>query len=259
MIEVRPVLRRSALLLLLASLPRAALAQDAEASDPFAQPEPEAEPPAESGAFPRADPDVSDSEVIRWAARELSRADGRAVARRPPVPPDPYLGHGPRPAAEVSPAVDDGIRLLAELGGGTLGVLLGGGAGALLVWAAVEADANPDWMMMAGAAGGVLGAFGVTAGVTLAADATGGRANFGHAFIGQAIGSVAAVPFVVLGLSNDAPAAAFVAAGLLPVAGAVLGYELAHGLATAGDGGDPVVAWVAPIRDGAMGGVAGEL
>jgi hypothetical protein len=175
------------------------------------------------------------------------------------VPPDRYLEHGPGPVAVMPGAPDDAVRLLAEIGGGALGVLLGGGAGTLLIWGALEADANPDVMMLAGAGGGILAALGVTSGVTLAADLTGGRANFGHAFIGQAIGSAAAVPFVVLGLTNDAPAAALVAAGLIPLAGAILGYELAHGLAGGGDGGDPVVAWVAPTRDGAMGGVAGEL
>ncbi|HJL16447.1 MAG TPA: hypothetical protein RMH99_12370 [Sandaracinaceae bacterium LLY-WYZ-13_1] len=214
---------------------------------------------ASERTFTRADPEVSDTEVIRWAARELGRADGRPTDARPPVPPDPYLGHGSS-VPPPSSASQDAARILAEIGTGSLGILIGGGAGTLLIWAATEGGANPDWMLVAGASGTVLAALGVSAGVALGADVTGGRGNFGHAFLGQAVGSLSALPFVVYALSQDAPGAALVAAGLLPLAGAVLGYELAHGLASAPSGEDPpVVAWMSPVRDGAMGGVAGRL
>jgi hypothetical protein len=59
-------------------------------------------------------------------------------------------------------------------------------------------------------------------------------------------------------MANDAPALALVAAGLLPLAGAILGYELSH----AGTGGSPAprqLAFVSPTPDGVVGGVAGEL
>ena len=48
----------------------------------------------------------------------------------------------------------------------------------------------------------VLGALSVTAGVTLAAHLTGGRGNFGHAFLGQILGGDSALPFVVLALDH---------------------------------------------------------
>ena len=43
-------------------------------------------------------------------------------------------------------------------------VIAGGGAGTLLIWAAVEGDANPDFMVLAVGTGAVLASLGVTAG-----------------------------------------------------------------------------------------------
>jgi hypothetical protein len=149
----------------------------------------------------------------------------------------------------------DALRLLAELGGGALGVIVGGGLGALLVWAAAEARANPDWMLLAAGTGTAMGAFAVTGGVVMAADAVGGRGNFGDAFIGQLVGSVAALPFVTLGMANDAPAVALVSAGLLPLCGAVLGYEIGH----ANRSSWRQLAYVTPTRGGAVAGVAGHM
>lgn len=240
----RPLLRSAVLssLVVLACWPPTSAAAQAsgESTDPFHP----------------ADPEVSDAEVVRWARQELSREESREAIRRPPVPPYSYLVHGAEPNAEV-PGPDDGIRLLAEVGTGAAGLLIGGGVGALLVWAAVEAGADPNWLMAAGAGGVLLAALGVAGGVALGGDATGGRANFGHAFLGQAFGSVVALPLVTLAMANEAPEA-LLAVGLLPLAGAVLGYELAHALSgSSGDG--PVVAWLTLVRDGALGVVTGAL
>jgi len=204
-----------------------------------------------TGDFTIADPDVSDADVIRWASREVGRADGRSVGRRPPEPPDPYLGHDDAPP-DVMLAGDvnrDVGRLLGELGGGLLGAVVGGGAGTAIIWAAFEENLTGDWLVLAVGAGTVLGALSVTAGVTLAAHLTGGRGNFGHAFLGQILGGAAALPFVVLALDQDELAAALVAAGLLPLVGAILGYEIGH---ANGGGTLPVIVGVAPVRGGAL-------
>ncbi len=222
--------------LALLAVPAAAGAQDEEAS---------------------AAGEPSDEELIRWASREIGRADGRTLGDRPPVPPDAYLVSGG--PYDVELASDDerlALRLLAEVGGGLAGVLAGGGLGAVLIWVASESNADPDWMAIAVGAGTILGALGVTSGVTLAADLTGGRGNFGHAFLGQVIGAVAALPLVVLGLANDALPLALVAAGVLPLAGAVLGYEIGH--ADRVSAGGPI-AFVTPTREGALATVAGPL
>ena len=115
---------------------------------------------------------------------------------------------------------------------------------------------TPTWLMIAAGSGTVAGALSVTAGVTLAAHLTNGRGNFGHAFLGQMIGGAVAVPFVVLALDQDALPAALVAAGLLPLAGAVLGYEVGH---ANGGGSLPVMVGVAPLPDGALASVRGAL
>ena len=246
-----------------AGAPRTALAQNAPLGNPVAPPlDPSVEPPAaQDPTFSPADPDVSDAEVIRWAARDVGRSEGRPPSARPPVPPDPYL-HDPGHSGEVVlPGEDErtGTRLLAEVGGGALGVLVGGGAGGLIIWAALESGANPDLVVIAVGGGTVLGALAVSAGVTLAADLTGGRGNFGHAFLGQMVGGLAALPFVVLGFQEGSPAAALVAIGLLPLAGAILGYELGH---SSGSGTVPPVqalAFLTPVEGGALAGVSGTL
>ncbi len=199
--------------------------------------------------------ELTDEQLIRWAAREVGRADGLTLGLHPPVPPVGYLSGGGGVIRGIGPDRVMG-RILAELAGGALGVLVGGGAGTLLVWAAIEGDANPDMMMIAVGTGTVLGALGLTAGVTLAADLTGGRGNFGHAFLGQIIGSAAALPLVVFGQKNDAPVAALLAAGLLPLAGAMLGYEMGHSERASGS---QVGAFVTPSEGGATAGVAGAL
>ncbi|MEQ9075904.1 MAG: hypothetical protein RLP09_18750 [Sandaracinaceae bacterium] len=210
-----------------------------------------------SGDFIRADPEVSDSDVIRWASREMGRVEGRPVGRHPPVPPDRYLARGTDGDVILAGDVNGDVgRILAELGGGLLGAVVGGGVGALAIWAAFEENASPTWLMIAAGSGTVAGALSVTAGVTLAAHLTNGRGNFGHAFLGQMIGGAVAVPFVVLALDQDALPAALVAAGLLPLAGAVLGYEVGH---ANGGGSLPVMVGVAPLPDGALASVRGAL
>jgi hypothetical protein len=244
--------------------PRSARAQDEPAEEPAPSPAvaPFEPSPPQDPTFAPADPEVSDLDVIRWAARDVGRSEGRPPSARPPVPPDPYLHDPAHSGAEVVlPGEDERTvaRLLAELGGGALGVLVGGGAGTLIIWAALESGANPDFVVIAVAGGTVLGSLALTAGVTLAADLTGGRGNFGHAFLGQIVGGVAALPFVVLGFQEGAPAAALVAVGLLPLAGAILGYELGH---ASGSGTVPTVqalAFLTPIEGGALVGVSGTL
>lgn len=200
--------------------------------------------------------ELTDDELIRWAAREVGRADGRTLGAHPPVPPYLYLSSG-EPGVFRGPSPDRVLgRLVAELAGGALGVFVGGGVGTMLVWAAIEGDANPDTMAIAMGAGTVLGALGLTAGVTLAAELTGGRGNFGHAFLGQMLGSAAALPLIVYGLRNDAPIAALIAGGLLPIAGAMLGYEIGHSERSSGPSISP---FVTPSQSGASAGVAGSL
>lgn len=223
---------------------------------PFAEPS-----PPQDEAFTRADPEVSDTDVIRWAARDVGRSEGRPPSARPPVPPDPYL-HDPSHTGEVLlPGEDERtvVRLLAELGGGALGVGVGGGIGALIIWATLESHPNPNFVVLAVGGGTVLGSLALTAGVTLAADLTGGRGNFGHAFLGQIVGALAALPFVVLAFQEDAPVAALVAVGVLPLAGAILGYEVGH---ASGAGTVPPVqalAFLTPLEGGALAGVRGTL
>ncbi|MCA9607572.1 MAG: hypothetical protein KC619_18320 [Myxococcales bacterium] len=204
-----------------------------------------------------ADDELSDEALIRWASREIGRSEGRALGERPPVPPDAYLHDGAPYDLHLAGEEDQlGLRLLAEAGGGLVGILAGGGIGAVIVWVASESNADPTWMATAVGAAAILGSVGVTAGVTLAADLTGGRGNFGHAFIGQAIGAVVALPLVVLGLANDALPLSLVAAGVLPLAGAILGYEVGH--ADRVSAGGPI-AFVTPTRAGALATVAGPL
>ncbi len=201
----------------------------------------------------REDDEVSDIELIRWAANEVRLHEHRAYVPSVPMPPDAYLGTGADGVhAMPDESERDALRVLAELGGGVLGLIVGGGLGTLVVWAALEADASPEWMLVAAAAGTTLGAMGMTTGVVLSADAAGGEGNFAYTFIGQLIGSVAALPLVVLGMHADAPAVAIVAASALPLAGAILGYEISHANRGA-------VAYVTPQSGGAVGGVAGAL
>ena len=206
-----------------------------------------------------ADPEVSDTEVIRWAARELGRADGREVDRHPPPPPSDYVARDPSPEPIPSLEPEGGVRVLAEIGGGALGMTLGGGLGALLVWAALEGNASPEWTLIAGGAATVLTSVGITTGVALAAEATGSRAGFGHAFIGQAIGALAAVPLVVLAFHEGVPEAGLVPATLFPLGGAVIAYEIAHALSSSSAAAPPVVAYLVPTSSGVLGGVAGTM
>ncbi len=201
--------------------------------------------------------ELSDEELIRWAAREIGSRDGRSFGQYPPVPPDGYLTSSsqPHPFPGESNA-QAGLRLLAELGGGSLGLLLGGGAGTLLIWAALEGRAHPTVVAIAFGAGTILGSLALTAGVTLAADLMGGHGNFGYAFIGQVVGAVAALPLVVLGQANDALGLSLLAAGILPLAGALLGYEIGHSDHAFANGAS---AYLAPIEGGAVAGVAGPL
>ena len=199
----------------------------------------------------------SDEELIRWASHEVGRVDGRSLGERPPVPPDAYLAQGgPHDLHLVGEDDRLALRLLAEVGGGLVGVLAGGGIGALVIWAAAESNADPTWLAIAVGTGAVLGSLGVTGGVTLAADLCGGRGNFGHAFLGEVIGAVAALPLVVLAFANDALPLALVAAGVLPLAGAMLGYEVGH--ADRVSAGGPI-AFVTPTPSGALATVAGPL
>lgn len=205
------------------------------------------DPPARSDT-------ISDDELLRWASNEVRLHEGRPIAApRPPIPPASYtMG-----AEAVLPheGERDAVRLLAELGGGAVGVLVGGGVAALVVWSAVEARANPDWMMVAVGTGATIGAFAITGGVVIAGEAAGGRGTFGDAFIGQLVGSVAALPLVTLGVAEDALAISIVSAALLPLCGAILGYEISH----ANRSSTRQLAYVRPTPGGALLGVAGEL
>lgn len=209
---------------------------------------------------PEAD-DISDADVIRWASREVGREDGRAVGEHPPIPPDEYLRrsrNGPQPIFEADPA-GDVLRVLAETGMGTLIGGAGGALGGLLIWAMFETGADGRWTAIAVAAGASAGALSITSGVTLGGELTGGRGNFGQAFLGQLIGAAVALPLVVLALDQDLLPAAIAAAGTLPLVGAVLGYEIGHADAQTSRVSEPVVAYAAPLRGGALGGVAGRL
>ncbi len=239
---------RAALVVLVLAFAPLASAQDALERVP----DPPADPAAEA-----SDGTVSDAELIRWASNEVREHDGRPLTPpRAPVPPDGYVGTGvDGPVVLPHQADRDALRLIAEVGGGAIGVLVGGGAGALLVWGALEAEANPDWMLAAMAAGTMLGAVGVTTGVFLAGDALGGGGNYGHTFIGQLIGAVASLPLVTIGLAEGAPAVAIVSAGILPLAGAVLAYERS----SANRGGPAPGGSVTPLQGGALGGVAGVM
>lgn len=204
----------------------------------------------------QTDAEFSDEELIRWAARVVGQVDGRTVGEHPPVPPDSYVRSGTLSGIPNAGDEEDAARLLAELTGGALGLLVAGGAGALLVWAASEGDASPDGMAIAVGAATIAGALGLAAGVTLAADLAGGRGNFGHAFLGLLLGAAASLPLVALGFSNDSPVASMVAAGLLPLAGAVLGYEVGHSERARGTS---TVAYLTPSNGGVQAGVAGSL
>jgi hypothetical protein len=198
--------------------------------------------------------EVSDDELIRWAANEVRILEGRPPnAPAVPMPPASYLGVSGENGA-VTFADRTPLRVLAEAGAGALGFGIGAGLGALIVWAAIEARANTQWMTVAVGTGAILGALGVTSGVVLAGDALDGRGNFGHAFIGTAIGSALAIPLVVLGVEHDALPLSFVAASILPLAGAMIAYEIGHGEAGLGP-----VPFVAPTGNGVVGGVVGPV
>jgi hypothetical protein len=204
---------------------------------------------------PATQDDVSDLELVRWAANEVRLYEGRAAASRPPVPPDSYLGSGSVEITAVR-GEDGALRVVAEVGGGLLGLLIGAGIGSLAVWGALEVNADPIWTMVAVGTATTLGAFGVTAGVVVSGEATGGRGSFGHTFIGQLVGSALAVPLVTLGLANDLPALSAVAVAILPLTGAMFGYEVSHANR---EGALRHVAFVRPAPGGAMVGMAGEV
>ncbi len=235
----------------------AAREADAEAAPSFIP-----APPTPAPAVVSTDEEPSDADLIRWASREIGRADGREVGGRPPIPPDRYLARSRAGRSDVTLPDDTGrdlLRLLAEIGLGALGVGVVGGAALLAVWGVSESGAGPGWEMTAALGGAAVTAVALTGAVTLGADLAGGRGNFGHAFLGQLLGSAAALPLVVLALDNDALPVALVTAGVLPLAGAVLGYEIGHAEAQGGTRQPPVVAYAAPLRGGALGGVAGAL
>ena len=197
---------------------------------------------------------ISDDELLRWASNEVRVHEGRPILPpRPPIPPASYTMGAEGPVVLPHEGERDAVRLLAELGGGAVGVLVGGGVAALVVWGAVEARANPDWMMVAVGTGATIGAFAVTGGVVIAGEAAGGRGTFGDAFIGQLVGSVAALPLVTLGMAEDALAISIVSASLLPLCGAILGYEISH----ANRSTTRQLAYVSPMPGGAMVGAAG--
>lgn len=199
---------------------------------------------------------ISDEELLRWASNEVRLHEGRPLPPpRPPIPPASYTMGAEGPVVLPHEGERDAVRLLAELGGGAVGVLVGGGVATLVVWGAVEARANPDWMMVAVGTGATIGAFAITGGVVIAGEAAGGRGTFGDAFIGQLVGSVAALPLVTLGVAEDALAISIVSATLLPLCGAILGYEISH----ANRSSTRQLAYVRPTPGGALLGVAGEL
>lgn len=212
--------------------------------------EPLPEPPAAA-----ADEVISDDALIRWASNEVRLHEGRAPSPSGvPIPPASYAGVD-GPTALPNEGERDGMRLLAEVGGGALGVLTGGGVAALIIFGALEAGAQPEWMMVAGAGGTVIASFAITAGVVLAGNAVNGRGSFGDAFIGQLVGSLAALPFITAGVLGDAPAVALVAGGLLPLCGAILGYEISH----ANRSVPGTFAFVHPTPGGALAGLAGPI
>jgi hypothetical protein len=234
------MLARALALIAIFALPQIARAQELEVVPP---------PPAESERLSEED------QLLRWASNEVRIHEGReARPPRAPLPPTDYmLTSRTGPVELVGEGDRDALRVLAESGMGALGVALGGGIGALIVWGAMEGGANPDGQLIAMFAAAATGMLGVTSGVVLAGDLMEGRGNFGHAFVGQAIGVVLALPLVVLGMENDLLALPIVGLSVLPLAGAILAYEIAHADADA-----PMV-YVSPIEQGAMGGVAGTM
>ncbi len=220
-----------------------------------AVPETVPEPPA---PVPGAN-ELRGDELIRWAANQVRIYEGRPLPPpRPPVPPDNYIGGEDGPLVLPDQTENDVKRFFAELGGGALGVLVGGGLGALIVWAAVNDRAAPQWQGVAVGTAVAIGTFSVAGGVVLGADLTGGYGNFGVTFIGEMIGCAAALPLVTLALANGSPAVAMVSAGVLPLAGAILAYEISH----ANSSGLPTsrqVAFLSPVYGGAIAGVRGSM
>lgn len=216
-------------------------------SGAHAQNEPVPEPP------PGDSQPLSDEELIRWAANEVRIHERRAPEPpRPPVPPASYLG-SEEPLALPGEGERDALRVLGEFGGGVAGVVIGGALAALAVWCAIEAGAAPDVLLLTGAAATAIGAFAITGGVTLAGDALGGNGRFADAFIGQLIGSLAALPLVTVGLMNDAPGVAIASAALLPLAGALRAYEFSHANRSHSR------AYAAPMPGGATVGLVGSV
>jgi hypothetical protein len=240
----------TSMLFVLAIAPAAARAQPSTARTVEIVPE----PPSPAAR------DVGDDELLRWASNEVRIYEGRPLAPpRPPGPPDSYFGTGADGVLTLpDQSARDATRVLAELGGGALGALVGGGLATLMVWGAMEERASTEWMMVAVGAGAALTTVGVTGGVVLAGDAAGGHGNIGDTFIGELIGSAVAVPLITIGIDNDAPVLAFVAAGVLPLAGAILGYELSH--ANSESAAAPrQIAFLSPTYGGAVAGVRGTL
>lgn len=240
----------TSMLLVLAIAPAAARAQ------PSRNVEIVPEPPS-----PAARDDVGDDELLRWASNEVRIYEGRPLAPpRPPVPPDSYFGTGADGVLTLpDQSAHDATRVLAELGGGALGVLVGGGLATLIVWGAMEESASTEWMMVAVGSGAALTMVGVTGGVVLAGNAAGGHGNIGETFIGELIGSAVAVPLITIGIDNDAPVLAFVSAGVLPLAGAILGYELSHANSESAAAAPRQFAFLSPTYGGAVAGVRGTL
>ncbi|MGE0788472.1 MAG: hypothetical protein AB7S26_22545 [Sandaracinaceae bacterium] len=220
------------------------------------------DPEAPAASAHDAEDGISDQELVRWASREVGREEGRPIGERPPIPPDQYLAeshHLSTQYAVVAPIEQDLLRVFAELGLGALGLGIGGGTGALLILGADQAGGDPTWTVLAAMGAVMLGSVALTSGVTLGADLTHGRGNFGHAFLGMLAGAAAAIPLVVLGMDEHVLEAALVAAGVLPLAGAVLGYEIGHADTEGGTDRPTLSVLAAPTPTGATLAVLGSL
>lgn len=121
----------------------------------------------------------------------------------------------PPPAAEERPGNGN---LLAELGGGALGYIVGGGFGLALMLGLEDAAAFgiPTGIFIAG--------LGIAAGITIGGATTGGNGSFWAAFLGQALGGLTSL--FLLPLTWRHPQLAITTIAAFPLLGGVLAYDI---------------------------------
>ncbi len=135
----------------------------------------------------------------------------------------------PRPCAaeDFHPSDERAGRIAAEGGGALAGTVVGGLAGGGL-GCLFDGGNDREWGCLApGLIGAGIGAtVGIGAGVYLGGNLSGANGGLGWTILGESIGLAAAIATLVISELKPSPLLIGTLAYLMPVAGAIIGYEL---------------------------------